>query len=215
MPSSPKPNTLRPRVPCQAKVASNAMRPPVEMQRRQRRQGVRCSFEAKGAARRPVGRPDVGAPRCMDRSSPAVAAAFHGCRSGTAFDRASPSACSSSAAGVWRSVVDTLASRRGCRTSLRRPPFVVDLSNDRGATDVDSACGQGGRRPVRAPRWGSLPSPRLMRQPQAKGAARFGYGGGGLALLWSYRVTRGGGRVHAGATPPRSWVKVRHVRTNA
>jgi len=32
----------------------------------------------------------------VDRSSPPVAAAFHGCRSGTASDRAPPGACSSS-----------------------------------------------------------------------------------------------------------------------
>jgi hypothetical protein len=60
----------------------------------------------------------------------------------------------------------------GCRISRRQLPFVVDLSNDRGATNVDSACGRGGRGRVRDSRWRFLQRRRLMRQPHAKEAAR-------------------------------------------
>jgi hypothetical protein len=48
----------------------------------------------------------------MDRSSPAVATAFHGCRSGTAFDRAWPSACSSPGARACQEPLATPASVR-------------------------------------------------------------------------------------------------------
>ena len=37
----------------------------------------------------------------------------------------------------------TIASRRGCRISPPRRPFVVALSNDRAAAHGDSACGRG------------------------------------------------------------------------
>jgi hypothetical protein len=38
---------------------------------------------------------------------------------------------------------ETIASRRGCRISPRRQPFIVSLSNDRRVAHVDSACVRG------------------------------------------------------------------------
>ena len=77
--------------------------------------------ERERADRQRAGR--HGALRCMYRDSLAVAAAFHGCRSGTASDRAPPGASSSSLAGA-----SALPSRRSQpargrpRTMCHQPP---------------------------------------------------------------------------------------------
>jgi hypothetical protein len=66
--------------------------------------------------------------RCMDRSSPRVTTAFHGCRSGTGPDRAPPDACGSSRAVVSSAETGTPArprqrERRSCpRIVLLGPP---------------------------------------------------------------------------------------------
>ena len=78
----------------------------------------------------------------METSSPPVAAAFHGCRSGTASDRAPPSACFSSDPGVGGSTTGTPARVSTQHCGFR--PLNVSVADDAvGGVDREGAGGSG------------------------------------------------------------------------